>query len=168
MNDASAGALLFRDVPHFLDADGIDLRIPVLVQVEFSDQLLGQRSAGAFREDRDLCANIDSRFEVRLSVSAFLSMPLSPVRTPTTRVVLDQQLGAGKSRKDIDAALFHLLAEPARKFVERNNVVAVVLKGSGNDGQAKFAVLRQEENVIFLDRILDRRAASPSSPASAR
>ena len=93
-------------------------------------------------------------FRFRISIDAFVAGP----HTDDT-VILEQQLGAGKSGKDIDAALFHLLAEPARKFVQRNDVVAVVLKGSGNDRQAEFAALGQEENMIFLDRLLDRRAA---------
>src|SRR6185436_6793789 len=45
VNDASAGILLLRHIPYFLHADGVHLRIPVFVQIEFPDELLGERAA---------------------------------------------------------------------------------------------------------------------------
>ena len=68
-------------------------------------------------------------------------MPLSPVRTPTNCVALDQQFRAGEARKNIDAAFLNLLAKPADELVQRNNVVAVVLQRRWNDGQPNFRLL---------------------------
>src|SRR5215469_6161886 len=51
VNDTAAGLLLIRDVPDFLDTDGVDLRIRIGVQIELTNELLGQRSAGPFGQD---------------------------------------------------------------------------------------------------------------------
>ena len=67
-----AGVLLLRHVPDFLDASGIDLRILGLVEIEFLDELFGQRTARAFGKNGDFRANIDSRFEVALSVAVLV------------------------------------------------------------------------------------------------
>src|SRR5215475_13730694 len=48
VNDTTAGLLLIRDFPDFLDTDGVDLRIPVGIQIELTNELLGQRSTGPF------------------------------------------------------------------------------------------------------------------------
>ena len=39
-------------------------------------------------------------------------MPLSPVRTPMTRVAVGQHRLAGKAREEIDALGFDLLGQP--------------------------------------------------------
>src|SRR5262245_11192214 len=64
VDDASAGVLLFRYVPHFFDTDGEHLRIAVFAQVESVDQLLGERATAAFSKNGDLCANVDAGLEV--------------------------------------------------------------------------------------------------------
>src|SRR6516162_2610360 len=54
VNDAAAGAGFFRHVPYFFHADREDLRIAVPVQVELPDQILRQRSARTFGQERSL------------------------------------------------------------------------------------------------------------------
>src|SRR5262249_20191349 len=39
MDDAASGVLLFGNVPDFFYSDGVYLRIPISIQIEFPDQL---------------------------------------------------------------------------------------------------------------------------------
>src|SRR5581483_6120168 len=66
------------------------------------------------------------------------------------------KFGSGKTGENIDPALLHLLAEPAGEFVQRDNVIAVVLKRCGNNRETELAVPGQEQNVVILDRVLNR------------
>src|SRR5690606_38282416 len=51
VHDQPLFVLAGRNLPHFLDANSVVLRIRVLVQSEAADQLLAQVSAATFRED---------------------------------------------------------------------------------------------------------------------
>ena len=157
MDDAAAGLLLFRNVPDFLDADRPDHGVAVFVEIEFINELLGQRASGSFCKNRDLRANIDAGLEVFARLSKLIDAFVAGTDADNG-IAFDEQFGSGKSRKDIHAALFDLLAKPARELVERDDVVAVILQRRRNDRQRELARLREEENVIFLDRILDRSA----------
>src|SRR5215471_4838753 len=70
VDDTAAGLLLIRYVPDFLDTDGVDLRIPVGIQIELTNELLGQRSTGPFRQDGYLGADIDTWLKVRFGFSS--------------------------------------------------------------------------------------------------
>src|SRR5207237_2582976 len=64
MNHTAAVIFLLRHIPHFLYTNGKDLRVPLLIQIEFPDELFAQGPARTFREDRNLRANIDAGLEV--------------------------------------------------------------------------------------------------------
>src|SRR5262249_45751901 len=128
VNDSAAGAGLFRHVPYFFHTDREDLRIAVPVQVELPDQMFRQRSARAFGQYRDFCANVGPGFEVGLRFSGLVNAFVARSHT-NDRIVFDQEFGARKSGKDVDTALLNLFAEPPHEFVQRNNVIAMVLKG---------------------------------------
>ena len=53
-----------RDFPQFLYPYAIGLRVTVFHQVKLLDELLGQRSAGAFGEHDDLCLDVIARLEI--------------------------------------------------------------------------------------------------------
>src|SRR5579862_1039218 len=128
VNDAASGLLLFRNVPDFLDADSIDLGIATVVEIEFPDELLGQRPAGALCEDGNLRADIDSRFEILFWLTELIDT-LVAGSYAYKHVSFDEKIRSGESGKNVDAALFNLLAEPASEFVQRDDVIPVILKG---------------------------------------
>ena len=70
-------------LPQFFNSDRVDLRVAVAVEFQAVDQLLGKRTAHSLTENSHFGNDIDSRFVVAFG-SPFLSMPLSPVRTPMT------------------------------------------------------------------------------------
>ena len=60
-----------RDVPQFLDADAVDLRIEA-VEVQLVDQFFGQRAAGAFGEHGDFGAKFVAGGEVVFGLAVFV------------------------------------------------------------------------------------------------
>src|SRR5262249_29040663 len=77
---------------------------------------------------------------------------------PDDGTILNEQLGSGEPGENIYTALFDLLSEPSGELVQGDDVVAVVLKRCWNDREPELTRLGQEQDVIFLNRILDRSA----------
>ena len=72
------------DLPQLLDADAIGLRVLALAQVESRHQLLGQRAAAAFGEQRIVGAQLHAALELSVGLPS-LPMPMSPVAMPAMR-----------------------------------------------------------------------------------
>ena len=87
-----------------------------------------------------------------------LPRPRSPVRTPMTRSAVVQHVLAGEPPEQIDAFGLHLLGQPLGERTERDDVVAVIVKRRRRDRQADLALLRQEIDVVVVDRRAERRA----------
>src|SRR5262249_14609509 len=157
VDDASASILLFGYIPHFFHTDREHLWIPVFVQVEPADQLLCQRASGTFSQNRDLRSNIDARLEVALRLAVLIDAFVAGSDTHYA-IVFDQQIGSGKTGKEIHTALFNLLTEPPCEFIEGHNVIAVIPKWRRNDRKLKCPVLGQKQYVIFVHCFLNRCA----------
>ena len=127
VNHAPAGILLLWHVPDFLHSGGIDLRVSAFVEPEFLDELFGQRTPRALGKNSDLGPDVDSRFEITLFAAVFVD---AFVAGPNARkpIILDYQIRAGESRKNVNAAFLDLFAEPAREFVERDDVIPMILE----------------------------------------
>src|SRR5215475_3618898 len=158
VNDTTAGLLLIRDVPDFLDADGVDLRIPVGIQIELTNELLGQRSTGPFGQNGYPGTDIDTWFKVRFGFSGFVRA-LVPGSNTDDNIVFNQEIGARKAGEDIDAAFFDLFTKPAGEFVQRDDVVRMVLQGRRDDRQLELAIFGQEKNMVLVNRLFDWCAA---------
>ena len=65
--------------------------------------------------------------------SPFLSIPRSPVRTPTTASPSKSSSAAGETGENVDALRLDQPAEPLHEPVERDDVVAVVLERRRRD-----------------------------------
>ena len=96
------------------------------------------------------------------------STPRSPVRTPTTRSPLVEDLGAGEAREEVHAGGLDLLGQPAHEAIEGDDVVAVVAERRRRDRKRDPAALGQEIDAILGDGNLDRRPRAIASPASGR
>src|SRR5262249_32247966 len=96
VDDSPARLLFFRDILHFLDTDGKNLRIALAIQIEFLNKLLRQGSAGSFGKNRNLCPDVDPGLEVRSGFPVFVDTFVTGSYTGNS-VALDQQIGSGKS-----------------------------------------------------------------------
>src|SRR5258708_40050353 len=61
-----------RNLPELFDANAKKLRVAVFVQIELQSQLLGQRAARAFRQDRHLRLELVAWLEVRFLLAGLV------------------------------------------------------------------------------------------------
>jgi DNA polymerase len=102
--DHGAGLVLLGiDVPEFLDADAIDLRLAVGFEVELLLDLLGQAPARALGEEGVASVKLHARLIV-VAVRAVAGDAHGAGRDALHRAVLMiQDLGRGEAREDLDA-----------------------------------------------------------------
>ena len=124
--DEAGPVLLRRDLPEFLDADAVCLRVAVLRQPEARDQPLGEAAARAFGEHRVFAAQFHAAGEARLVVAVLADAHVAG-GDAGDRAVVEQHLGGGKARIDFDAERFGLRCQPAADVAERDDVIAVVV-----------------------------------------
>ena len=147
--------LLGGNLPDFLDADAVVLRVLALVQAELADQFLAQVAAAALGEE--------GVFRVQLHAGG-VAVLLFPVGADAhvaggdaldAAVLVVEHFGGGKARVDLNAEVLRLLCQPAAQVAHGDNVVAFVVGGLGNqeigqgDGLAAAGV---EQELVLADR----------------
>ncbi len=116
-----------RDLPQFLDADRVGLRVAAVAQLEPLDQPLRQRAAAALGEQRLARDQLDARRVAvgRLAVAADAHVAGRDAAHPAVGIV--QHLGTGKPGIDLDPELLGLRRQPAAQIAEADDVVAAVV-----------------------------------------
>ncbi len=130
------------DVPQFLDAEAVDLRIDV-VELIFFDELLGERAARAFGEDGDFGAQFVAGRVVVFGLAVFVDALVFGDDAGDSVVFVDEG-GATELREEIYAGGFHQAAQPFHELVERDDVVAFVLERRRRDRKSQGRVLGEE------------------------
>src|SRR6266850_1273718 len=151
MNHTAAVILLLRHIPHFLYTNGKDLGVPFFIQIEFPDELFGQRTARTFSQDRNFRANINPRLEISFWMTKLIDTFVSGTHADD-RVSINEKLGSRESCKDVNTAFFDLLAKPSGEFVQRDDVISVILKRRRDNRQIEFAIPGKKKNVVLLHR----------------
>src|SRR5438067_2026154 len=100
-----------RQLPKFLHADAVCLRIAVLIESKSSYELLGQRSARPFGENRDLGSKVVTRLKVRFRLILLIQSLVVGTNTDHA-VVLNDKFRSGKSGEDGDAGLLDFFSKP--------------------------------------------------------
>ena len=155
--------LVRRDLPQLLDADAVLLRIDAVAQVEFRHQLLRQRAAASFREQRVFRAQLHAGLIVGLVRSVFGDAHVAGGNTEHRAAALRrvvQNLGRGESRVDLDTERFRLLREPSTQIPEADDVVAMVAHQRRQEPvrDAVCLVRRKHHEPVFGDRRFQRSA----------
>ena len=145
-----------RNFPEFLYADAIGLRVGVLGEIEFLNQLLGERSARAFSENDDLGLQVIARLEVRFRMSFFVDALVVSANAGDA-VALEKQFRSGESGEDRDAGFFDLASKPLHELVQRDDVVAVIAKERWRDGKLELRFFCEEVDA-FLDHLRVERS----------
>src|SRR2546429_6432207 len=102
------------------------LRIDI-VELFCGDEFLGERATRAFGKDGDFSAKFISGSKVVFGIAVLVDALVFGDDAGDS-VAFVNEFGAAKFLEDIDAGGFHKPAEPFADFVQRNNVVALVLK----------------------------------------
>ncbi len=158
MRDAPRGVTVVRQLPEFLDAEAVDLRLAPFVQPEPLCQHFGQRTARAFAEHCDLRPQVNAGLEVGLRLPFFVYALVARAHANYAVLFVVKHLRARKLREDVDARLLTLLAKPGRQAIQRDYVITVVLERRRRQGRLDGARLRQVQKIIFVDGRFERRA----------
>src|SRR5579871_3232461 len=121
-NDLSFADAPGGNLPQLFHADAINLGIAVLVEIQFGDKLLGERSAGAFGKNRNLGFQIVSWLEIRFLLVALVNALVVGANAQHP-IPFKEQFRSGKSREHGDAGLLYLFAKPLYKAVDRDHIV---------------------------------------------
>src|SRR5579859_2214063 len=95
----AGGDASWRQLPQFLYTNAVGLRIAVFVELEASDELLGERSTSTLGEDRDFSSQVVAGLEIRFGL-ILLVEALVVGANANHAIVFDQKLRTGESGKD--------------------------------------------------------------------
>src|SRR5450432_1771001 len=101
----------------------------------FVDELLGERTTRPFREYGHFGAQFVAGREVCFRLAVFVQ-PLIFGNHAADAIVLVDKFRAAKFLENVNASGFHQTNEPLYKFVERDNIVARILKRRWRDRNA--------------------------------
>src|SRR5437899_6123485 len=103
VNHAAAGLLFLWDVPDFFHSNCVDLWIPVSIEMECLDQLLGQGTARTLSQNRDLRPDVNAGSEVASLVALIVDASIASLPAGDFPVV-DKYLCTPKPRQNSHAA----------------------------------------------------------------
>ncbi|MNM65561.1 hypothetical protein D3C81_770130 [compost metagenome] len=149
------------DLPQFLDADAVGLRILAFVQLETADQLAAEMAARAFGEHGVLRLQRHAAFECRTDAAVLFDAHVAGGHADHRAVVAVQHFGGGKAGEDRHFQRFRLLRQPAGDLAQADDVVAFVVEALGQQrvwGGA-CAGLAEEQELVAGDLLLQRCAA---------
>ena len=113
-----------RHFPKLLYANAIDLRIEA-AEIFLRDEVLGQGTARALSEHRDLGAEFVTQREVVLGLPIFVTALVFRDHA-SDRFALINELYPGELREDVNARLLDKSPEPLHQPVQRDDVIAVI------------------------------------------
>ena len=145
-----------RHLPQLLDADGEELRMTRVSEDETPHQLFGEVAAHAVGEDRHFGVNVDAGLEARLPLPVLADAAVARAHAENP-LAIHQEVGAGKSREQIDAFRFDETGEPLHERAQRDDVVAVVGERRRREREPDLAVRCEKIDAILHDRRRKRR-----------
>ena len=158
MHDLARRDATRRQLPQFLDADAVGLRVAVGIELVLPDQLFRQMPATAFGEHGDGCDDIDALRIRGLVRTVFRDAHIADAHTAHRASVVEQRLGCGEARVYFHAERLGLRREPCAQRAERDDHIAVIVHL--RRGQWQLETLRrtaQPPHFILRHRHADRR-----------
>ena len=148
------------DLPHFLDAQAVGLRVLAVVELVLGDELAAEVAARAFGKDRVLAVQLHAQLEVLGRFAVLADAHVAGGHAAHLAVVGVEHLGRRKAREDFHAQVLGLLRQPLGEGAQADDVVAVVLEALGQEhvGRAHAAAFAQEHHRVVGDRLVQRGA----------
>ena len=148
------------DLPQFLDADAVGLRVAPFVQLEARDQLPAEVAARALGEDGVLGVQFHAELEAVGRLAVLADAHVAGGHALDRAVLVVEHLGGRETREDLHAQALGLLGQPACEVGQAQDVVAVVVEALGQQeiGRAAGALLAGEEEDVLGHRLVQRRA----------
>src|SRR6185437_4752721 len=151
-----------RQLPQFLDADRIALRIARGIEREALDQLLGQAAACALGEHGDLRLDVDA-FGIAWIVRAVLRHThVADAHAGDRAVRVMDGVGGGEAREYVHAQRFGLRRHPGAHRAQRDDEVAVIAHAGRHRQLAPAGLVEQPELVLAGGHADRRRSVAPA------
>ena len=112
MHDFAGLNAALRQLPKFLDADAVGLRIGVLVEVVFGDELFAQAAATTFGQHGDRRFYVDALGIAGFMRAIFGHAHVADAHAGDATVFVEQRFAGGKTGVDFHAQRFGLRCEP--------------------------------------------------------
>jgi len=144
------------DLPQFLQADAVDLRVDAVTQAVLLHQLLAQMAVAALGEE----GVFGMQFHAALIVVGVRAVAahthVAGGHALDRAGIVKQHFGAGEPGVDFHAQLLGLAAQPAAHVAQAHHVVAVVLEdgGQGKIGHLEAAGFGEEHETVFTDGLV--------------
>ncbi len=159
--DHPPGFMLFsRDVPQLLDAEPVNLRLAIGIELEVGLHPLGQAAARALGEERILRVQFHPRLVVGLVAAVGGDAHVLRRHAHHRAAIVEQHFGRREPGEDLHAQRFGLLRQPAAQIAERAGVVALVAH-QRRHGEVRHLplALRAQHPVVVLGHRHSRQRA---------
>ncbi len=114
------------DIPQFLDADAIDLRLAIRLKVELRFHLLGEVAARALCEERVLGVDFHAGLVIAFLTTVGSNAHVLRDHAGDRAIVGEHHLGGGEAGEHHHAQPLGLFGQPAAQVPERAGVTAIV------------------------------------------
>jgi uracil-DNA glycosylase len=161
VDDAARHVLFGIDVPKLLDADAIDLRLAIALEIEVRLQPLGQVPARAFGEQRVLGVQFHARLIIGLLRTVLGNAHIAGRDAHDCTVLVEQDLRRREAGEYLDAQFHRLFRKPAAQVAKAAGIVALVRHERRHRPvrHAHLALLRKHPVPVVGHRHLSHRAA---------
>ena len=151
--------MFFRfDLPQFLDAEAICLRLDAFTQIELCHQLLAEAAAAPFGKEGVFGVQLHTDLIVRPLLALAGYAHIAGRHTFDRAIVIIEDLRSGKPRINLHTQGFRLLAQPTAKVAQTDDVITVVLhrRRQQEGRQGKPAGLAQIQELLRRHRSIER------------
>ena len=151
------------DVPQFLDAQAIDLRVAVLREVEGADHFLCEVSAATLCEEGIFGVEFEAGLVIGLVRAVARDAHVAGRDAHHPALIVEQDFGGGEAGEDFDAEFFGLAREPAAQVAEAAGIGALVVQERRRQRvrQDRLLLFRQHPVEVFGYRHFGERAVLP-------
>ena len=144
------------NLPQFLDAQAIGLRVATLVKLVFGNDLFAQMAARTLGEHGVFAQKLHAQLEVACQLAIFANTHVAGCHTTHRTVFVVKHFSRSEAWEYLNAQAFSLFTQPLGHIAQADDVVAVVLKALGQQkiGDAKAALFPQENHGVVGDRLV--------------
>ena len=138
------------DVPQFLHAQAIDLRLAVRVQRELALQDLGQMPTRPFGKEGIFGVEFEAGLIIALMLAFAIDAHVAGGDTLHAAIFMIEDFGGGKAGEDFDTQPLGLFGQPAAQIAQRSGVGALIVHPARRHDvrHGHLAAFRQEPMLV--------------------
>ena len=149
VNNFPWDVLLGRNIPYFLKANAVVLRVRVLIEIESLNKRLAQMTSTAFSKhsvfSMEFVAGCKRGFLLAVCANSHISGCDPLDRT----IFMEKNFRGCKAWKYVDSERFCLLTQPSTKITQTGGIISVIVERARNEKR------RQPHTLLFVDQHID-------------